>query len=232
MSNRRFGVTLLSTPMYYLFSEEEAKAVYYNLIKFIKYKYKNSDYDYSIFVGLSNVDGDSVDYKYKIKRVGRPVYEFIPKNKATGVKYVNWHLHVMVCGAPLGTMVRDIEEYLQKVLNKKLAREEFDKSVYDTPNFYKHYYKGYNKNLDVLMSGILEKRKNKNQRVPRCSLTNLNVNRRKTKNRKEDYEHIIKYIEKQSILTQLIESKGFTVTYFDIARKSNLLAKPVSRKCL
>ena len=36
MSNRRFGVTLLSTPIYYLFSEEEAKAVYYNLIKFIK----------------------------------------------------------------------------------------------------------------------------------------------------------------------------------------------------
>ena len=163
MSNRRFGVTLLSTPIYYLFSEEEAKAVYYNLIKFIKYKYKNSDYDYSIFVGLSNVDGDSVDYKYKIKRVGRPVYEFIPKNKATGVRYVNWHLHVMVCGAPLGTMVRDIEEYLQKVLNKKLAKEEFDKSVYDTPNFNKHYYKGYNKNLDVLMSGILAKRKNKNQ---------------------------------------------------------------------
>lgn len=231
MSNRRFGVTLLSTPMYYLFSEDEAKAVYYNLIKFIKYKYKSSDYDYSIFVGLSNVDGDSVDYKYKIKRVGRPVYEFIPKNKATGVRYVNWHLHVMVCGAPLGTIVRDIEEYLQKVLNKKLAKEEFDKSVYDTPNFYKNYYKGYNKNLDVLMSGILAKRKNKNQRVPRCSLTNLNVNRRKTKNRKEDYEHIINYIDKQSILTQFIESKGFTVTYFDIARKLNLLAKPVSRKC-
>lgn len=231
MSNRRFGVTLLSTPMYYLFSEDEAKAVYYNLIKFIKYKYKSSDYDYSIFVGLSNVDGDSVDYKYKIKRVGSPVYEFIPKNKATGVRYVNWHLHVMVCGAPLGTMVRDIEEYLQKVLNKKLAKEEFDQSVYNTPNFYKHYYKGYNKNLDVLMSGILAKRKNKNQRVPRCSLTNLNVNRRKTKNKKEDYEHIIKYIEKQSILTQLIESKGFTVTYFDIAQKLNLLAKPVSRKC-
>lgn len=183
MSNRRFGVTLLSTPIYYLFSEEEAKAVYYNLIKFIKYKYKNSDYDYSIFVGLSNVDGDSVDYKYKTNGVGRPRTEFMPKSIIKGIRYVNWHLHVMVCGAPLGTMVRDIEEYLQKVLNKKLAKEEFDKSVYDTPNFYKHYYKGYNKNLDVLMSGILAKRKNKNQRVPRCSLTNLNVNRRKTKNR-------------------------------------------------
>lgn len=231
MSRRRFGVTLLSTPIYYLFSEEEAKAVYYNLIKFIKYKYKNSDYDYSIFVGLSNVDGDSVDYKYKIKRVGRPRIEFMPKSITKGIRYVNWHLHVMVCGAPLGTMVRDIEEYLQKVLNKKLAKEEFDQSVYNTPNFYKHYYKGYNKNLDVLMSGILAKRKNKNQRVPRCSLTNLNVNRRKTKNKKGDYEHIIKYIEKQSILTQLIESKGFTVTYFDIAQKLNLLAKPVSRKC-
>ncbi len=231
MSGRRFGVTLLSTPTYYLFSEEEAKAVYYNLIKFIKYKYKNSDYDYSIFVGLSNVDGDSVDYKYKTNGVGRPRTVFMPKSRTKGIKYVNWHLHVMVCGAPLGTMVRDIEEYLQKILNKKLEKEEFDKSIYDTPNFYKHYYKGYNKNLDVLMSGILEKRKKKNQRVPRCSLTNLNVNRRKTKNRKEDYEHIIKYIEKQSILTQLIESKGFTVAYFDIARKLNLLAKPVSRKC-
>ena len=196
MSRRRFGVTLLSTPIYYLFSEEEAKAVYYNLIKFIKYKYKNSDYDYSIFVGLSNVDGDSALYKYKTNGVGRPRTEFMPKNITKGIRYVNWHLYVMVCGAPLGTMVRDIEEYLQKVLNKKLAKEEFDKSVYDTPNFYKHYYKGYNKNLDVLMSGILAKRKNKNQRVPRCSLTNLNVNRRKTRNRKEDYEHIINYIEK------------------------------------
>jgi len=59
----------------------------------------------------------------------------------------------------------------------------------------------------------------------------LNVNRRKTRNRKEDYEHIIKYIEKQSILSYLIESEGFTVAYFDIARKLDLLAKPVSRKC-
>lgn len=132
MSRIRFGVTLLSIPIYYLFSEEEAKAVYYNLIKFIKYKYKNSDYDYSIFVGLSNVDGDSVDYKYKTNGVGRPRTEFMPKNKTKGIRYVNWHLHVMVCGAPLGTMVRDIEDYLQKILNKKLAREEFDKSVYDT----------------------------------------------------------------------------------------------------
>ena len=41
MGRRRFGVTLLSTPEHYLFSEEEAKAVYYNLIKFIKYKYGN-----------------------------------------------------------------------------------------------------------------------------------------------------------------------------------------------
>ena len=146
MSNRRFGVTLLSTPIYYLFSEEEAKAVYYNLIKFIKYKYKNSDYDYSIFVGLSNVDGDSALYKYKTNGVGRPRTEFMPKSKTKGIRYVNWHLHVMVCGAPLGTMVRDIEEYLQKVLNKKLANQQSDKSLYDTPNFNTHYYKKYNKN--------------------------------------------------------------------------------------
>ena len=81
------------------------------------------------------------------------------------------------------------------------------------------------------MSGILAKRKSSNERVPRCSLVNLNVNRRKTKNRKKDYEHIINYIEKQSILSCLIESKGFIVAYFDIAKKLNLLAKPVSRKC-
>ena len=80
------------------------------------------------------------------------------------------------------------------------------------------------------MSGILAKRKKKNQRVPRCSLTNLNVNRRKTKNRKEDYEHIIKYIKKQSILTQLIESNGVTVTYFDIYINFNLLVKSRTRK--
>ena len=50
------------------------------------------------------------------------------------------------------------------------------------------------------------------------------------KNRKEDYEHIIKYIEKQSILSYLIESEGFTVAYFVIAKKLNLLSKSVSRK--
>ena len=231
MWRRRFGVTLLSTPKYYLFSEEEIRAVYYNLIKFIKYKYKNSDYDYSILVGMSNVDGKSVDYKYKSNGVGRPVYVFMPKNKAQGVRYVNWHLHIMVCGAPLGTMVRDIEDYLQKILNKKLSNEEFDKSVYDSPNFNKYYFKGYKRELDVLMSGLLAKRKSSKERVPKCSLINLNVNRRKTKNRKEDYEHIINYIEKQSILSCLLESKGFTVAYFDIAKELNLLAKPVSRKC-
>lgn len=231
MGRRRFGVTLLSTPKYYLFSEEEAKAVYYNLIKFIKYKYKNSDYDYSILVGLSNVDGKSALYKYKSNGVGRPKYEFMPKNKDKGIRYVNWHLHIMVCGAPLGTMVRDIEDYLQKILNKKLSNEEFDKRVYDSPNFNKYYFSGYKKELDVVMSGLLRKRKSANERVPRCSLINLNVNRRKTKNRKEDYEHIIKYIEKQSILSCLIESKGFTVAYFDIAKKLNLLANQVSRKC-
>ena len=231
MGRRRFGVTLLSTPEHYPFSEEEAKAVYYNLIKFIKYKYGNSNYDYSILVGLSNVDGKSVDYKYKCKGVGRPSYEFMPKNKIKGIRYVNWHLHIMVCGAPLGTMVRDIEDYLQKILNKKLSNEEFDKKVYDSPNFNKYYFNGYKKELDVLMSGLLRKRKSPKERVPKCSLINLNVNRRKTRNRKEDYEHIIKYIEKQSILSCLIESEGFTVAYFDIARKLNLLAKPVSRKC-
>jgi len=89
MGRRRFGVTLLSTPEYYLFSEEEAKAVYYNLIKFIKYKYRNSDYDYSILVGLSNVDGKSVDYKYKSNGVGRPKYEFMPKNKDKGIRDTN-----------------------------------------------------------------------------------------------------------------------------------------------
>lgn len=231
MGRRRFGVTLLSTPEYYLFSEDEAKAVYYNLIKFINYKYKNRNYDYSILVGLSNVDGKSVDYKYKSKGVGRFKYEFMPKNKEKGIRYVNWHLHIMVCGAPLGTMVRDIEDYLQKVLNKKLANEEFDKRVYDSPNFNKYYFKGYKRELDVLMSGILAKRKSSKERVPRCSLINLNVNRRKTKNRKEDFEHIINYIEKQSILSRVIESKDFTVAYFDIAKELNLLAKPVSRKC-
>ncbi|MGN1379048.1 MAG: hypothetical protein ACI4XR_01445 [Bacilli bacterium] len=231
MGRRRFGVTLLSTPDYYLFSEKEIKAVYYNLIKFIKYKYKNKDYDYSILVGVSNVDGKSVDYKYKSNGVGRPKYEFMPKNKVKGIRYVNWHLHIMICGAPLGTMVRDIEEYLQKILNAKLVNEEFDKRVYESPNFNKYYFSGYKKEIDVLMSGLLRKRKNSKERVPRCSLVNLNVNRRKTKNRKDDYEHIIKYIEKQSILTQVIESKGFTVAYFDIAKKLNLLAKPVSGKC-
>lgn len=225
MGRRRFGVTLLSTPEYYLFSEAEAKAVYYNLIKFIKYKYKNSDYDYSVLVGLSNVDGKSVDYKYKSNGVGRPSYEFMPKNKGKGIRFVNWHLHIMVCGAPLGTMVKDIEDYLQKILNEKLSNEEFDKKVYDSPNFNKYYFSGYKKELDVLMSGLLRKRKSPKERVPKCSLINLNVNRRKTGNRKEDYYNIIEYIEKQSTLSQFIESKGFTVAYFDIAKKLNLLAK-------
>lgn len=225
MGRRRFGVTLLSTPEYYLFSEAEAKAVYYNLIKFIKYKYKNSDYDYSILVGLSNADGKSVDYKYKSNGVGRPSYEFMPKNKGKGIRFVNWHLHIMVCGAPLGTMVKDIEDYLQKILNEKLSNEEFDKKVYDSPNFNKYYFSGYKKELDVLMSGLLRKRKSPKERVPKCSLINLNVNRRKTGNRKEDYYNIIEYIEKQSTLSQFIESKDFTVAYFDIAKKLNLLAK-------
>lgn len=225
MGRRRFGVTLLSTPDYYLFSEEEIRAVYYNLLKHIKYKYKDSDYDYSILVGMSNVDGKSVDYKYKSKGVGRPVYVFMPKNKAKGVRYVNWHLHIMVCGAPLGTIVRDIEDYLQKILNVKLVNEEFDKKVYDSPNFMKCYCKGYNRNLDLLLGGLLAKRKSSKERVPKCSLMNLNVNRRKTRNGKEDYYNIIEYIEKQSTLSQFIESKGFTVAYFDIAKKLNLLAK-------
>lgn len=229
MGRRKFGVTLLSTPKYYLFSEEEAKAVYYNLIKFIKSKYKDSDYDYRILVGLSNVDGKSVDYKYKKVGVGRPSYEFMPKNKSRGVRYVNWHFHIMICGAPLGTMVKDIEDYLQKILNKKIMKEEFDKQVYDTPNFRKYYFKRYNKNLDVLMSGLLTRKLPKKEYVPRCCLINLNVNRRKTKNSKEDYLHIISYIEKQSILSQFIESNDFTVAYFDIEKNLNLLAKPTKR---
>lgn len=231
MGRRRFGVTLLSTPEYYLFSEDEIKAVYYNLIKHIKYKYKDSDYDYSILVGMSNVDGKSVLNKVKSNDVGRPKYIFIPKDKNKGVRYVNWHIHIMVCGAPLGTIVRDIEEYLQKILNIKLSNGEFDKRVYDSPNFNKYYCRSYKNELDVLLSGLLRKKKNKKERVPRCSLINLNVNRRKTGNRKEDYYNIIKYIEKQSLLSQFIESKGFMVTYFDIAKKLNLLAKPSKKKC-
>ena len=225
MGRRKFGVTLLSTPEYYLFSEEEAKAVYYNLIKFIKYKYKNSDYDYSILVGLSNVDGKSVDYKYKSNGVGRPKNEFMPKNKAKGIRYVNWHFHIMICGAPLGTMVKDIEDYLQKILNEKLINEEFDKRVYDSPNFNKYYFSSYKRELDVLMSGLLAKRKSSKERVPKCSLINLNVNRQKSYNSKEDYFAIKKYIEKQSILSCLIESNEFKIAYFDIAKELNLLAK-------
>lgn len=231
MGRRRFGVSLLSTPEYYLFSEEEIKAVYYNLIKHIKYKYKDSDYDYCILVGMSNVDGKSVLNKVKSNGVGRPKYMFIPKNKSKGIRYVKWHLHIMVCGAPLGTIVKDVEEYLQKILNAKLYNEEFDKRVYDSPNFNKYYFSGYKKEIDVILSGLLRKKKSAKERVPRCSLINLNVNRRKTGNRKEDFYNIIKYIEKQSILSQFIESKGFTVAYFDIAEKLNLLAKPVKRKC-
>lgn len=230
MTRRKFGVTLLSTPKYYLFSEEEARKIYYNLIKHIKYKYKNSNYDYSILVGLSNVDGKTVLDKIKSNGVGRPKYEFMPKNKNKGVRYVNWHLHIMICGAPLGTIVRDIEDYLQKILNKKLANEEFDKSVYDSPNFKKHYGKAYKREIDLLLSGLFRERKNKNERIPKCSLITLNVNRQKTKNTKNDYVNIIKYIMKQSILSELIESEGFTINYFDIAQKLNLLAKPVKRK--
>lgn len=228
MSNRRFGVTLLTTPHYYLFSEKEIRAVYYNLIKYIKYKYGESDYDYSIYVGISNVDGKSVLRKEKSKGVGRPVCVFVPKNKEKGIRQVNWHLHIMICGAPLGTMVKDIEDYLQRILNKKLYKEEFDKKVYDSPNFNKYYCKGYNREIDLLLSGLNRKKENKRQRVVKCSLINLNVNRKKTRNKKEDYLNIIKYIERQSILCRLIESNKFTLAYFDIAEKLNLLAKPIS----
>ncbi|MDD3340980.1 MAG: hypothetical protein PHN72_02105 [Bacilli bacterium] len=229
MGCRRFGITLLSTPEYYLFKEEEVKAIYYNLIKFIKYKYEKSNYDYRILVGLSNVDGKSVGNKYKRKSVGRPIYEFTPKDKNKGIRNVNWHFHIMICGAPLGTMVKDIQEYLQKILNCKLVNEEFDKRVYDSPNFNKYYFSGYKSEIDVLLSGILRKRNNSKERVPRCSLINLNVNRRKTYNRKEDYYNIINYIEKQSILTNYIESNNFTIAYFDIAKELNLLAKPTRK---
>jgi len=231
MGRRRFGVSLLSTPKYYLFSEEEIRSVYYNLIKHIKYKYKDSDYDYFILVGISNVDGKSVDYKIKSNGVGRPKNIFIPKNKNKGIRYVNWHMHIMICGAPLGTMVKDIEDYLQKILNNKLSKEEFDKRVYETPNFNKHYIDGYKTEIDLVLSGILRKRKRKIERVPKCILTNLNVNKRKTGNRKIDYYNIIEYIEKQSMISQIIESDGFTVAYFDIAEKLNLLAKPIKRNC-
>lgn len=226
MSRRRFGVTLLSSPSWYLFSEEEIKAVYYNLIKYIKYKYKNKDYDYYILVGMSNVDSKTVDYKIKSNNVGRPKYMFIPKNKNIGIRNVNWHLHIMVCGAPLGIIVRDIEDYLQKILNKKLCNEEFDKKVYDSANFNKYYYMHKCRNeLDILLSGLLRKKKKKKERVPKCSLINLNVNRRKTANRKDDFYNIIEYIEKQSILCRVIASKDFKVAYFDIAKELNLLAK-------
>lgn len=231
MGRRRFGVTMLSTPDYYLFSEEEIKAVYYNLIKHIKYKYKDSDYDYFILVGISNIDGKSVDRKIKSDGVGRPKNMFIPKNENKSIRYVNWHLHIMICGAPLGTMVKDIEDYLQRILNKKLANEEFDKRIYDSPNFNKFYGSGYKTELDLILSGILRKRKKKVERIPKCILTNLNVNKRKTRNSKIDYYNIIEYIEKQSMLSQIIESKGFTIAYFDIAEKLNLLAKPVKGKC-
>lgn len=229
MGRRRFGVTLLSTPKYYLFSEEEAKAIYYNLIKYIKYKYKGLDYDYSIMVGLSNIDGKSVLKRIKSNSVGRPKNIFIAKDNKKGIKYVNWHFHIMICGAPLGTIVKDIEDYLQKILNIKLCNEEFDKRVYDSPNFNKYYVSGYKNEIDVLLSNLLRKRKSSKERVPKCSLINLNVNRRKTRNSKEDYYNIIKYIEKQSILSNLIESKGFRIAYFDIAKKLNLLAKPSNK---
>lgn len=192
-----------------------------DLIKFIRYKYRNSNYDYSILIGVSNVDGKSVDYKYKSKAIGRSSYEFMSKNIGKGIRFVNWHLHIMVCGAPLGTMVRDIEDYLQRILNKKLSNKEFDKKIYDSSNFNKYYFSSCKKELDVLMSGLLRKRKSPKERVPKCSLINLNVNRRKTRNRKEDYEHIINYIEKQSVLTQVIENKGFSVAYFNIAKELN-----------
>lgn len=225
MSQRKFGVTLLSTPDYYLFSEEEIKRIYYNLIKHIKYKYKDSDYTYSILVGVSNVDSKTVAGKIKNHDVGRPKYIFLPKNKNKGIRYVNWHLHIMICGAPLGTMVRDIEDYLQKILNKKLANEEFDKSVYDTPNFKKIYCKAYKREVDLLLSGLFRQRRNREERIPKCTLINLNVNRRKTANTKKDYAEVIEYIMKQSILSEKIESEGFTIAYFDIAQKMNLLAK-------
>lgn len=225
MGRRKFGVTMLSTPKYYLFSEEEIKKIYYNLIKYIKYKYKNSNYDYFILVSISNVDGKSIDCKIKSNGVGRPKYTFIPKNKNKGVRYVNWHMHIMICGAPLGTMVKEIQDYLQKVLNNKLVKEEFDKRVLETPNFNRHYNSGYKTELDLILSGILKKRIVKKQRVPKCILTNLNVNKRTTGNSKLDYYNMLEYIEKQGMLTKIIKSEGFTVAYFDIAKKLNLLAK-------
>ena len=81
------------------------------------------------------------------------------RNKIKGIRYVNWHLHIMVFGATIGIMVKDIEDNLQKILNKKLSNEEFDKKVYDSPNFNKYYFNGYKKELDVLMSSLLRKRK-------------------------------------------------------------------------
>lgn len=229
MTKRKFGVTLLSTPKYYLFSEEEIRKVYYNLIKHIKYKYGNSDYDYSILVGLSNIDSKTVLEKIKTNGVGRTKYIFMPINKKKGVRYTNWHLHIMICGAPLGTMVKDIEDYLQKILNKKLVNEEFDKSVYDTPNFKKFYCKAYRREIDLLLSGLGRPKRKREERTPKCILTNLNINRRKTANTKRDYEEVIQYIMKQSILHQTIESKGFTIAYFDVAKKLGLLAKPGRR---
>ena len=118
---------------------------------------------------------------------------------------------------------------MQKILNKKLANEEFDKRVYDSPNFKKYYVKAYKREIDLLLSGLFRERKSHKKRVPKCSLINLNVNRRKTHNKKEDYVNIIKYIKQQSILNELIESKSFTINYFDIAQNLNLLAKPVKR---
>lgn len=231
MNRRRFGVNLLSTPEYYLFGEEEARKVYYNLCEYLKYKYKNTDYDYSILVGLSKVDGKSVLSKVKSNGIGRHRNIFVPKNEKKGIKYVNWHFHIMVCGAPLGSITNEIANYMQKVLNIKLINEEFDKRVYSTYNFNKYYFyhKPYQNELEMLLSGLLRKRNNKKEQVPKCSLCNLNVNRRKTKNTKEDYFNILKYIDKQSILTNLIESKDFKIAYFDYAKELNLLAKPVNR---
>lgn len=231
MSRRRFGVNLLSTPEYYLFTEEEAKRVYYNLCEYIRKTYNNKKYDYSILVGLSNVNGKTVLKKIKSKGIGRHKNTFVPKSEKRGIKYVNWHFHIMICGSPLGTITSDISDYMQKILNVKLLNEEFDKRVYDTKNYNKYYFyhKPYQNELEALLSGLLKKKKSKKERVPKCILCNLNVNRRKTRNTKSDYFNITNYINKQSVLTKVIESKGFKISYFDCAKELNLLAKPVRR---
>lgn len=213
--NRRFGVGLISTPALYLMNEEEAYKHLKNAYSYLKRQLEKRDYDYSLLIGLSNMDGKTVSRRFDSKnKVGRPPVSFISRDPNIPLKTTNYHFHVLVCGAPLSTLIDLVSNYFQKIINKLIVLDRLDDEVYNK--------------IEVIRMLIYNKKETTSQKckvVPKTNIYNLNVHVKKGNHEKDDYIRIRNYIINQSSKTRRLKSDNFTFWYFDYAKKSNKVAK-------